>query len=137
MISPASGGDPEAAAHSPIAWLSSEIMAKGWGGSSRLEEVRILIVLQSQIALGRTESKFMRRVSEALASQDRFPNLKSAEIFLCFWDRIHDTRPRVGSKTVLKAYKKDTEALSRRGSLLFDLRWKLYDVRRWGLDQFS
>jgi hypothetical protein len=142
MIPPASYGLPHLAARSPTAWLSSEITPEdGAGTNSKLEHVRILIVLQWETALDRTEGQFLGSISEQLASRERFPNLKSVEAILCLWSgqaegcvrTVKPMRPYVGSKKVLKAYKKDMEALSQRGAPLFDLRWEYCDVRPWGM----
>jgi hypothetical protein len=137
MISPTTYGNH---ACSPIAWLASEVKAEGWV-ESQLEQVRILIVLEFETALGQPDAQLLGMVSEALASQARFPKLESVEVVLCLWDRSRQGfirneqkgRPYVGNEGVLDTYRRDMEALARRGSPFFVLRWDYHDMSPWTL----
>ncbi|KAH6906173.1 hypothetical protein BKA70DRAFT_453960 [Coprinopsis sp. MPI-PUGE-AT-0042] len=141
VISPRALGNPQAASRSPIAWLQSEIRADSPFAEtdSKLEHVRILIVLGWEHALDRAESQLFTRTSEALASQEKFPLLKSVEVVLCIWRRLSGgfsrDRNRVrtynGCEKVLNTYRKDTEALAQRGPAFFQLRWEHHDQSPW------
>jgi hypothetical protein len=131
---------------SHISWLASELTAFDLtpiSSVTSLERITLFVVLAPAQVFDEQELRALERMSETLASQERFPVLKSVEITIGFYEegslQIDGiVRQEVRAKPhdpwgieARRGFGEAIQAIVQRGLDSFEVKWELHETSPW------